>query len=657
MLRILSFALVVAGLSVSVSAKQPIEVYGKDPEVSDVEISPDGTKVAMIRNENDRAGLMVLELATKKAMQYDLGEIKVRDVEWNSDNHVLFYATETTNNLAFRSTLIEFCGVFSVDTRGKNNPKQLLSGNGDKLAAQGGLCDITSRLWTDTGDVLMGATTDVKGIPGGQRDLYRVNGKSGRGGIITRGTAATSDWITSPQGYVIARVDYSSKSDRYRVFVPTDEDKLGGYKAIFEDETKTPEMSIYGANTAGTALIVGTRSKTDRFSLFEMSLTDGSIGKALFEPPSGDISGVIKDPYSGAIVGANYAHDYTEQIFFENDLQAVLLGTSKALPNWGDVTLLSWDRNRQKFVLFASGGGATGDYFVFDRTKGKLEHLTRARPDLAKGDIGIVTAFTFKARDGLVIPAYLTLPSGVSEAQAKNMPLVMLPHGGPASRDDGGFDYWAQAIASRGYAVLQVNFRGSNGYGTAFEEAGHGEWGGKMQDDVTDGVKNLIERGIADPQRICIVGGSYGGYAALAGVAFTPDLYKCAISVNGVSHLVRKMNWVANRYGTRSPSYEYWQKSMGSDADSWLAHSPAAAAQNIKAPVLLIHGKDDTVVAHEQSELMEDALKAAGKPVQFVTLDGEDHWLSKSKTRIAMLKLMDGFLVQHLGQPTTASAN
>jgi dipeptidyl aminopeptidase/acylaminoacyl peptidase len=632
----------------------PIETYGKDPEVSDVQISPDGNKLAMLRPDAGGAGLMVLDLKTDKATQYNLGDIKVRNVEWSSNDHLLFYATETTHNIAFRSSMIEFCGVFSLDTRSKKDPKQLMV-TGQNLAIHASLCDVRANLLNETGDVLMAADTDVKGVPGGERDLYQVNGNSGRGRIVARGAALTWLWIASPQGHVIARVDYSSRSDRYRILVPRGEDRLSDFDPIFTDETQVPEMSVYGANNAGTALIVGTRSKTGTFGLYEMSLQDGSIGAPLFEPPGVDVSGAIKDPYTGAVVGVNYALHRNEQVFFENELQGVLMGTQRALKDWQDVRIKSWDRARQKYVLFAQGDTSAGDYFLFDRSAGKLRHLQRAYPDVTAEQMASVSAFTYPARDGLKLNAYLTLPPGVKREQAKNLPLVMFPHGGPASRDVQTYDYWAQAMASRGYAVLQVNFRGSEGYGDDFELAGHGEWGGKMQDDVTDGVKHLISQGIADPKRVCIVGASYGGYAALAGAAFTPDIYKCAVSVAGVSHLARKMAWVNNRYGAKSPTYEYWKDSMGDNADVWLARSPAAAAQNVTAATLLIHGKDDTVVPYFQSELMNDALKAAGKPVQFVTLDGEDHWLSKAKTRVQMLKAIDGFLVQHLGTGGAAS--
>jgi dipeptidyl aminopeptidase/acylaminoacyl peptidase len=250
-----------------------------------------------------------------------------------------------------------------------------------------------------------------------------------------------------------------------------------------------------------------------------------------------------------------------------------------------------------------------------------------------------VRSIHYAARDGLDIPAYLTLPPGVTDPSG--LPLVVLAHGGPASRDVAGFDWWAQALASRGYAVLQANFRGSTGYGRAFLEAGYGEWGRKMQTDLSDGVRWLAAEGIIDPARVCIVGASYGGYAAMAGLTLDSDVYRCGVSVAGVSDLRRMVNWEAEQARHKNnQTVRYWNRFMGAARlnDRALdALSPAFLAASVDSPLLLIHGRDDTVVPIEQSRVMAEALRRAGKPVEFVELPGEDHWLSRSATRQQML--------------------
>jgi dipeptidyl aminopeptidase/acylaminoacyl peptidase len=246
----------------------------------------------------------------------------------------------------------------------------------------------------------------------------------------------------------------------------------------------------------------------------------------------------------------------------------------------------------------------------------------------------------YKAADGTDIDAVLTLPPG---RPTHKLPVVVFPHGGPTSRDYPKFDWWAQAFASRGYALLQPNFRGSSGYSVAFERAGHGEWGRKMQTDISDGLAYLAREGIADPERACIMGASYGGYAALAGVTLQQGVYRCAVAVAGISNLAKFASDEVIESGFNSMYRRVLRSEIGSGRDL-AAVSPIRFASSVNVPVLLIHGKDDVVVPYEQSSDMANALRAAGKKVEFVTLAHEDHWLSRSETRLAMLKAAVAFV-------------
>jgi dipeptidyl aminopeptidase/acylaminoacyl peptidase len=257
-----------------------------------------------------------------------------------------------------------------------------------------------------------------------------------------------------------------------------------------------------------------------------------------------------------------------------------------------------------------------------------------------------VRRITYTAADGLKIPAYLTLPR---DRAPQNLPLVVLPHGGPAEQDTADFDWWSQALAEQGYAVLRPNFRGST-VNESFLEAGYGQWGRKMQTDLSDGVRYLAKEGIADPARVCIVGASYGGYAALAGVTIDPGVYRCAVSIAGISDLSRMLNWEGrggsdNRFDTRY--YGRWWGASGALDPSLDAISPIKHLAAVKVPVLFIHGRDDTVVPYEQSQIMFDALKKNGADVDFVTLKQEDHWLSRGETRLQMLETSIAFLRAH----------
>jgi dipeptidyl aminopeptidase/acylaminoacyl peptidase len=252
-----------------------------------------------------------------------------------------------------------------------------------------------------------------------------------------------------------------------------------------------------------------------------------------------------------------------------------------------------------------------------------------------------VKAISYSAADGLEIPGFLTLPRGLPE---KDLPLIVMPHGGPAAADTADFDWWAQALAAQGYAVLQPNYRGSI-LSSRFLEAGFGEWGRKMQTDLSDGVRYLAKQGVIDPKRVCIVGASYGGYAALAGVTLDPGVYRCAVSVAGISDLKRFRKWTGETH--TGIAQRYWDRYIGiSDQNdpAVLAVSPIEHISAVTVPVLLIHGKDDTVVPYEQSEVMLSALKRAGKSVEMVTMKNEDHWLSSSATRLQMLQASVAFL-------------
>jgi dipeptidyl aminopeptidase/acylaminoacyl peptidase len=290
-------------------------------------------------------------------------------------------------------------------------------------------------------------------------------------------------------------------------------------------------------------------------------------------------------------------------------------------------------------------------HYLINRAIHRAEIVGADFPELKGVKVGEVTSLSYKAKDGTDIPGYLTLPSGAGDGP---LPLVVLPHGGPDNTDSGtDFESLRQFLASRGYAVFQPQFRGSSGRGEAFERAGDRQWGLLMQDDLTDGVHALIDKGRVDPHRICILGYSlgsgYAGYAALAGAAFTPTLYKCAVSVNGISDLPKFIGYQNEKQGKDSDTEAYWRLHVGERSDiNVVAKSPARAADAITVPVLLIYSTNDSIVPSNQSVLMADALKKAGKNVQLVELAGEDHWLSRTPTRVRSLDVIDKFLHDHL---------
>jgi dipeptidyl aminopeptidase/acylaminoacyl peptidase len=333
--------------------------------------------------------------------------------------------------------------------------------------------------------------------------------------------------------------------------------------------------------------------------------------------------------------------------WLDPEIGAVHASLSRAFKD-KDVELRGWSADRTRFVVRVTAPSSPGVWYLFDKTRKELSPLGEEYPELKGAALGTTRWITYKARDGMEIPAYLTLPPGAPAKGAK-APLIVLPHGGPGARDDYEFDFLPQFLASRGYAVLQPQFRGSWGFGKAFEDAGHGEWADKMQTDLLDGIAAAAATGDVDPARTCIVGASYGGYAALAGVAFHPENYRCAAAIAGVSDLGLLSVEQARLYGRDSGTMLEFRKMLGgAPSAKLLASSPVHQVAGIRAPILLIHGDKDTVVPIEQSLNMAQALKAAGKPVEMITLADENHYLTHAATRTQTLEALDAFLAKNL---------
>jgi dipeptidyl aminopeptidase/acylaminoacyl peptidase len=325
-------------------------------------------------------------------------------------------------------------------------------------------------------------------------------------------------------------------------------------------------------------------------------------------------------------------------------------GVRKYFDNSANVHVFDASEDQKVLILHVEGPHDVPSFHRYRIDSRQVENLGAMRDALLNRLMPTAGVVEWKSRDGLSLHGYLTRPPGAGDA--KGLPLVVYPHGGPEQRDSLSFDPWVQYLAARGYAVLQPNFRGSEGFGRAFAELGYGQWGRAMQDDVTDAVRHLVEQGSVDPKRICIVGASYGGYAALAGAALTPELYRCAVSIAGIGDLADFIGWRKRKWGADSEGYTYWLQSIGDpdrDAARLAATSPARLVAAIRTPVLLIHGEEDGIVPLAQSVAMKKALDKAGRSAELLRIPGEGHsrWSDDSE-KLALLAI-DRFLWQHLG--------
>ena len=368
---------------------------------------------------------------------------------------------------------------------------------------------------------------------------------------------------------------------------------------------------------------------------------DGSERRDLnVSHPHVDVDSLLRIGRSNRVVGASYATERRQTVYFDPELQRIAQQLSRALPNAPLINFVGSSEDESKLLVWAGSDIDPGTYFVLDRASRQLVQVMRSRPELDGVQLAPVRPVNYRAADGTEIPGYLTLPPG---GTGRNLPAIVMPHGGPSARDEWGFDWLAQYFANRGYAVLQPNFRGSAGYGNDwFQTNGFQSWNVAIG-DVNDAGRWLISEGIADPSRLAVVGWSYGGYAALQSGVVDPDLYKAVVAIAPVADLG---DWrdEFRRFTNAAVMRDY----VGTGPHI-AAGSPARHAEAIKAPVLLFHGEMDRNVSVRQSRLMRDRLRDAGKRVELVEFSGLDHQLQDSEARVRMLRRSDEFLRQALG--------
>lgn len=387
---------------------------------------------------------------------------------------------------------------------------------------------------------------------------------------------------------------------------------------------------------AGKAL---TFDDSDGFrALYELDLATMTVGKKVFGVPGYDIGGLITNASGTGLSGVRYTDDVTRVHWFDPTLKKVQDELDKAVGERRP-TIVSLSRDRSKMIVAVGSPSQPPSYYYFDTEVGVMNIIASTNDALRKAKLAPVRTIRYKARDGLEIPAILTLPNGLAP---KGLPLIVMPHGGPAVRDSEEWDWWAQFLADRGYAVVQPNYRGSTGFGREFAAKGDGEWGAKMQDDLNDAVAHLGDAGIVDPKRVCMVGASYGGYAAMRAAQRDAALYRCAVSYAGVSdlaHLARVDS--RSLYGKSARLY------LKEKAPDFRAVSPIHFPEQFGAPILLVHGKKDLRVPVSQSREMAEKLRRAGKVVEYVEQPDGDHHFSREEDRVQFLKLLEAFLAEH----------
>ncbi len=384
----------------------------------------------------------------------------------------------------------------------------------------------------------------------------------------------------------------------------------------------------------------GFQSKDGRQALYKRSLDAAQTDTLVFARPDVDVDGLLRLGRKQRIVGVTFATDRRQAEYFDPALSKLRTALGKALPDAPLINFQGASADETKLLIWAGGDVNPGQYYLFDRTSKKLSPLLPKRPELSDYKLAAVKSISVRASDGTMVPSYLTLPPG---STGKNLPTIVMPHGGPGSRDEWGFDWLAQFYANRGYAVLQPNFRGSTGYGDKwFQNNGFQSWKIAIG-DVTDAGRWLVAQGIADPAKLAIVGWSYGGYAALQSGVMAPDLFKAIVAIAPVTDFGALKDESARFVNARTV------KAYVGSGPHIIEGSPAQNASRIKAPVLMFHGDFDRNVNVDHSKMMAGKLKSAGKANELVIFPGLDHYLEDSTARTEMLSKSDAFLRKAMG--------
>lgn len=647
----------VLGLSVSLAvvspgwAAPPVEAYATVPDTSRLHLSPDGKHVAAIQPVHGRPQAIIFEFMPDGVQRsvLEIPEAIARDVVWaGNDRLIAIYSKNMQRR--YDTALRMWVRAFSMNAHAQDAVRLMAhSVVGDINVNTGYVADLAmddpNNVYMEGYDVQFDSPDTRFSTEHIRLNVYRVNLKSGDPTNVADGGDDTAQWVMDGHGHVIARLDQNSVSSKNELMLGGP----GAWKTVAAfDAVGGREAYVHGLSEDGKSLILEQVDDHGTIGLFPFDLATHTLGAPVFSDPHYDVEAALVDDWTHRVVGAVYTADKVENRYFDPKMEALQRKLEAALPGQS-VEIVSSDLAQDTYVILSEGPQHPPMYQLFKPETSQLSTLMPQYPGLNEFDLGPVKPYLYKARDGQEIHAYLTLPPG---RDAHSLPAVIFPHGGPEARDAIGFDWWAQFMASRGYAVLQPNFRGSTGYGIAFRNAGRGQWGRTMQDDITDGVKQLIADGIADPKRICIVGASYGGYAALAGATFTPDLYACAISYAGISSIPAMIGYVSKDRGNNDLLYAALNAQVGNvfeGADSLKAVSPVLHAGLVRAPILLLHSDNDVTVPIVQSEIERDALQKAGKSVQMIALKGDDHYLGLTETRVQLLKAVESFLEAHIG--------
>lgn len=604
----------------------PLEDFFRNSERTGYQLSPDGSYISYMAPYKDRLNVFV------------------RRVD-ESDEHAIRITNETERSVAGYMWADNQRLLYMKDTAGDEN-YQLYGvhrdGSDDRAytAFDGVRTSLIDDLEEQSGVVMIGMNKRNPEV----FDPYRLNIETGELTLLAENPGNIQGWMTDHDGRLrvaTAIVDGVNTQILYR---DTEDEP---FKPVLTTNFRDV-VSFMEFTPDNKEVYAATNLHRDKTILVRMNPATCEELEVLYENERYDIASISYSRKRKKLLSV-YCTGHKEPVrhYFDAEEEQLRQRIKAHFPNqrYG---IADTDKAEENYLIYVGGDRTRGSYWHYNALTDEAKKIADLAPWIKSDEMNAMHPVCYTTRDGLQIEAYLTLPNGLTPDTAKQLPIVVNPHGGPWARDCWGYSSEVQFLSNRGYAVFQMNFRGSTGYGRHFLEASYKQWGLKMQDDITDGVKWLIEQGIANPNRIAIYGGSYGGYATLAGLTFTPDLYACGIDYVGVSNLFTFMQTIPPYW---RPMLEMMYEQVGHpehDADQLAATSPALHADKIKVPLFVAQGANDPRVNKAESDQMVEALRQRGVVVEYMVKDNEGHGFHNQENRFDFYRAMERFLKAHL---------
>jgi dipeptidyl aminopeptidase/acylaminoacyl peptidase len=605
-------------------AKQiPLEDFFKNPEKASYQISPGGTFFSFKAPYKDRMNIFIQKIGADTAMR--LTSETDRDIQgyfWPNDNQIL-YLKDQGGDENFR--------LYGVNVDGLN-PVCYTPFDGVRT-------DIIDDLPEFPDLVIIGMNKRNPQV----FDPYRLDLKTGKMEMLAENPGNIQQWIFDHEGKLRAATAIVDGINSQILFRETEKDEFKPVLTTSFKETLSPLFFTFDNQNVYAI----SNLNRDKAAAVIFDIRNGKELQMLYENPDNDIDNIYYSKKRKVITTANYDSDKRNRYFFDEDTRQVIERLQKELGQY-EIGISAVTDNEDKMIVRTYSDKSLGAYYIFDRAADKITKIADVSPWLDEKEMADMLPVTYQSRDGLTIHGYLTLPKGYTMETAKNLPVIINPHGGPWARDNWGFNPEIQFLANRGYAVFQMNFRGSTGYGKSFWEASFKKWGLEMQNDVTDGTKWLVQKGIADPKRLVIYGASYGGYATLMGIVKEPALYAAAVDYVGVSNLFTFMKTIPPYW---EPYLQMMYEMVGNpvaDSSQLTATSPVLNANKIKTPLFIAQGANDPRVNKDESDQMVRALKERGIVVEYMVKDNEGHGFHNQENRFDFYRAMEKFLGQNL---------